>query len=65
MGRAEEESNCHWAVVSILIKAGADLNEFSYGNKIQETDVHPLMYAAAENDEVFAGLLIENGAIRR
>ncbi|EFY85479.1 Pfs, NACHT and Ankyrin domain protein [Metarhizium acridum CQMa 102] len=56
------ESNCHWAVVSILIKAGADLNEFSYGNKIQETDVHPLMYAAAENDEVFAGLLIENGA---
>ncbi|KAK9443575.1 Pfs, NACHT and Ankyrin domain protein [Metarhizium brunneum] len=58
------QSKRHWPVVAILIKAGADVSEKScmYNDGDHPTRVTPLMYASAENDEISATLLIENGA---
>lgn len=58
------QSKRHWPVVAILIKAGADVNEksYMYNDGDWAIRVTPLMYASAENDEISATLLIENGA---
>ncbi|EFY96150.2 ankyrin repeat protein [Metarhizium robertsii] len=58
------QSKRHWSVVAILIKAGADVNEksYMYNDGDRTTPVTPLMYASAENDEISAKLLIQNGA---
>ncbi|KID73643.1 Ankyrin repeat and KH domain-containing protein 1 [Metarhizium brunneum] len=54
----------HFPVAELLIKAGADVNEkgYMYTNGNSAMRVTPLMHASAENDEIFARFLIQNGA---